>query len=203
MEDEIIEAEFVDETTEDPQQLGFGFPKGTKKVDPGPAGDKLVLIDGSRTDRPDTEAPLDIQILPDYEVTMENFKQGMIMGVFKNGAALMSQSNYLYGRLPKVRMMGNELDKYLLEPARLKDLSPEDKLELYKLIRKDLIDGPQYLLDFHNSMPKVHDNLNSADRMKDYNLKEKKSEESGDDEIATLIYDELKKKIDEETQQNK
>ena len=105
--------------------------------------------------------PVDGKV-PPYEITFDNYQEGMSRGVFEMEAGLMSEAGYVYERMAKTRKTASELDDYLLDKEKLKELSPQDKMELYKIVNKSLAEDSSYLLGLHNALSRTHEILKSA-----------------------------------------
>lgn len=106
--------------------------------------------------------PVDGKV-PPYEITFDNYQEGMSKGVFEMEAGLMSEAGYVYERMAKTIKTASELDDYLLDKDKLKELSPEDKMELYKIVNKSLAEDSSYLLGLHNALSRTHEILKSAE----------------------------------------
>lgn len=192
-------------------QIDFGFSYVPK--DPNePRG--LVLFDGTCIDHPmglesekstEDRGSVDVETVPSYEVTLENYSEKMPVGVFKMEAGLMSQAGYVYEQMQKTRKTSAKLDGYLLDNDKIERLTPLERIELYKAINKNLEIGSQYLLDLHNTLQKTHENLNSVERMKSYTLKKPTSfeDKSIKREVSAVILEEIKRQVNEERNLNK
>lgn len=106
--------------------------------------------------------PVDGKVIPPYAITFDNYQEGMSRGVFEMEAGLMSEAGYVYERMAKTRKTASELDDYLLDKEKLKELSPQDKMELYKVVNKSLAEDSSYLLGLHNALPLTDEILRSA-----------------------------------------
>ena len=190
-------------------QIELGV-KYTSKPSPEPTG--LVLFDGTHIDQPmgidlgksgDDSGILDVDTIPGYEVTMENYPEKMPVGVFKMEAGLMSQAGYIYEQMQKTRKTSSKLDEYLLDNTKIGDLTPLERIELYKTVTKNLEIGSNYLLELHNTLQKTHDNLNSVEKMKSYTLKEPTSfeDKAAKRDIEAAILEEIKWVVKEKQKQ--
>jgi len=118
------------------------------------------------TDRPvdEYEIPADeeepaVEVIPPYEINYFKYIGGMSKGVLGMEVALMSEGGSVYERMEKTRKTASKLDEYLLDNDKLKELSPEDKLELYKLVNKSLMEDSSYLMRLHNRVSEIHKNV--------------------------------------------
>ena len=163
----------------------------------------MGLQDGPNNDRPmdgkeipageeKPTKPVDGEAIPPYEITFDNYQEAMSKGIFELEAGLMSEAGYVYERMAKTRKTASQLDDYL-DNDKLKELSPEDKLELYKIVNKSLAEDSSYLLGLHNTLSKTHENLKPAAPEELLSPEEKALKR----EIAAVILEDIKRRVKE------